>query len=171
METLKQLIYQKNTYNLVYSATALHWIRPEYRFAKPHALLKDNGYLAIIQTRHISDEQGDDFFWSTQPFYAKYRPDNPLPDDFKLPTLQDIKPAKFGKNLFSLKHHQAFPMSHTYTSKEYVNLLHIFSDVISMEDGTREEFLLEIVKLIDIKFGGKIIKYTAMNLTILEKAS
>jgi len=50
------------SFDLIYSATAFHWIRPEARYKKTHQLLKPNGYLAVIHTNHVSDERGDSFF-------------------------------------------------------------------------------------------------------------
>ncbi|MCB9460627.1 MAG: class I SAM-dependent methyltransferase [Anaerolineaceae bacterium] len=34
-----------NTFDLVYSATAFHWIEPDVQFQKPHKLLKSGGAL------------------------------------------------------------------------------------------------------------------------------
>lgn len=49
------------TFDLIYAATAFHWITPEERYKKPYELLKPGGYLAIIHTNHVSDEAGDNF--------------------------------------------------------------------------------------------------------------
>jgi SAM-dependent methyltransferase len=59
-------------FDLVYAATAFHWIAPEVRFARPHALLKAPGHLAIIRRHEISDEQGDLFVKSSQPIYRQH---------------------------------------------------------------------------------------------------
>jgi len=61
-----------DTFDLVYAATAFHWIRPELRYVKPHHLLKASGHLAVIHTHHVSDERGDQFFKATQPIYERY---------------------------------------------------------------------------------------------------
>ncbi len=47
----------EQSFDLVYSATAFHWIKPEIQFTKPYKLLKSNGHLAIIHTNHVSDEK------------------------------------------------------------------------------------------------------------------
>jgi len=51
-----------NSFDMVMAATSFHWIKPEARFAKPYELLKNDKYLAIIHTHHISDDRGDVFF-------------------------------------------------------------------------------------------------------------
>jgi ubiquinone/menaquinone biosynthesis C-methylase UbiE len=55
-----------NSFDLVYVATAFHWISPDAQFQKPHRILKSNGHLAVILGSHISG--GDNrFFEATQP--------------------------------------------------------------------------------------------------------
>src|SRR5215470_14160852 len=44
-------------FDLVYVASALHWITPAARFAKPHAHLKKAGQLAVIRRNKVSDEK------------------------------------------------------------------------------------------------------------------
>ena len=58
-------------YDLIYSATAFHWVKEEYKFTKTAQLLKPKGYLAIIHTEHISDGRGDAFHKASQPIYDK----------------------------------------------------------------------------------------------------
>ena len=60
-------------YDLIYSATAFHWVKEEYKFAKTAQLLKPKGYLAIIHTEHISDGHGDAFHKAGQPILAPER--------------------------------------------------------------------------------------------------
>ena len=51
------------SFDLVYAATAFHWVKPEVKFSKSHKLLKAGGHLVIIGTHHVSDEAGDEFFF------------------------------------------------------------------------------------------------------------
>lgn len=67
----EDVIFPSESFDLVYAATAFHWITPNVRFSKPYNLLKVNGHLAIIHTNHISDEVGDEFFFASQPIYKK----------------------------------------------------------------------------------------------------
>ncbi len=90
------------SFDLVYSATAFHWIKPEVQFTKPHRLLKLNGYLAIIHTNRVSDEKGDAYFFATQPIYKKYNPSDD--ENFRLPLIKDLKPAKIDEGFL----HQYF---------------------------------------------------------------
>jgi len=158
-----------NYFDLVFAATAFHWIKPEIRFAKPHQLLRDSGHLAIIHTEHVSDENGNEFFFASQPIYKKYTPN--VKDDFRLPRKDDVRPPAIDQNLFSTIQFEKFPVMTKYTANEYVQLLSTFSDVISLPPGKRQGFLTDIADVINTKFGGSIEKHVAMLLTIAKKRS
>lgn len=157
-------------FDLVYAATALHWIRPEVRFTRPHNLLKQRGHLAIIHTNHVAGEAGDEFFFASQPIYKKFQLDD-KEAGFRLPRTADLKAAELDENLFELVFFAAFPLVVRYTAAEYAQLLSTFSPVISMHAEMRVGFLKEIVELIEEQFGGSILKHFAMTLTIAEKRS
>jgi ubiquinone/menaquinone biosynthesis C-methylase UbiE len=161
--------FPDESFDLVFSATAFHWIKPEFKFAKPHRLLKDGGYLAIIGTNHISDESGDEFFFVSLPIYKKYKADEKYGDNFRLSKLAEIKQAALDTNLFSKVYFHAFPLVIRSSAKEYAQLLNTFSPTLAMEKTAREAFLAEIEKLIDEKFGGSLEKHFAMALTLAKK--
>lgn len=160
-------------YDLIYSATAIHWIKTEYKFTKPHALLRENGYLAIIHTEHVSDEAGDQFFFASQPIYQKYHSrDQPVNNqvDFILPRLTDLQPSeKLDVTLFSPESFTVFPMTLSYSSQEYVELLATYSPNIALPEAKQAGFLRDIKELIDKDFGGYMDKHYGMTLMIASK--
>lgn len=162
----------KNHFDLIYSATAIHWIKPKFRFAKPHQLLKKDGYLAIIHTEHVSDETGDKLFFAGQPIYQKYfAKDKPINKrgDFAPPQLKNLQPPEnIDKNLFLFKSFTAFPMAVTYSSDEYTELLATYSPQLALPQTNRTAFLKEIKQLIDQDFGGQVTKHYGMTLTICQ---
>jgi len=160
-------------YDLIYSATAIHWIKPEFKFVKPHKLLKPGGHLAIIHTEHVSDEAGDTFFFASQPIYQKYHAkDKPInkQGDFTLPRLKNLQPPeKIDAALFSLESFTVFPMTLSYSSQEYIDLLATYSPHLALPEDKRAAFLREIKELIANDFGGKMTKHYGMTLTITKK--
>ncbi len=162
-----------NAYDLVYSATAFHWIKPEYKFAKPHVLLKPGGHLAIIHTEHVSDGAGDKFVAASRPIYQKYHSkDQPINQraQFELPTLSSLRPPeKLDESLFSLQSFTVFPVTLTYSSQEYIDLLATYSPNLALPKGKQAGFLQEIKALIDSDFGGLMDKHYGMTLTIARK--
>jgi SAM-dependent methyltransferase len=171
----EDIVLPTEYYDLVFSATAIHWIQPEYKFAKPHKLLKPNGYLAIIHTEHVSDGIGDKFYHASQPLYLKYQGKNKPIDkygDFTLPKLTNLKPPeKIDDKLFKLQSFMVFPVTIDYSSKDYIDLLATYSPNLALPKGKRNEFLGEIKKLIDKDFGGHKETHYGMTLTIAKKLS
>src|SRR5262245_22690878 len=114
------------TFDLVYAATAFHWIRPETKFSKPHGILKADGCLAIIGTNHVSDEKGDEFFFATQPIYKKYA-GGKHDDSFRLKRSDELIADEVDENLFALVLFCVFPFVVSYVVNHYSQLLHYLS--------------------------------------------
>jgi ubiquinone/menaquinone biosynthesis C-methylase UbiE len=159
----------QSTFDLVYSATAFHWIKPEVKFSKPHKLLKVGGSLAIINTCHVSDENGDAFLLASQPIYKRYKPGGKYDENLKFNRTSELKADKIDEKLFALTFFHAFPLAIQYTAKEYTQLLSTYSPQISMEPQNRADFMVAIEKLINEEFGGSIKKHFAMTLTMAKR--
>ena len=155
------------TFDLIYAATSFHWIDHAIKYTKTHRLLRDNGYLAIIDTNHISDEAGDKFFIDSQPIYERFNfLDNPKP---KLPNKKDLKASEIDERLFTLIHYQAFPIIITYTAKNFAKLLNTYSSHLSADKQVQHLFYQEIEDFINNNFNGQIDKHFAMSLTVAQK--
>ena len=158
----------ENSLDLIYSATAFHWVDPEIQFVKTHGILKEGGHLAIINTSHVSDEQGDEFFHATQKWYKEYQTQETYDPNFTLPKKSDLKPKDFDTELFELVSYEMFSVTEPYTSDKYINLLSTYSNHISMSDESRNGFMQSIKKTIDEDFDGTIQKYFVFTLTLLK---
>ncbi len=158
------------SFDLVYAATAFHWIQQEAKFNKPYRLLRPGGHLVIIHSNHVSDEIGDAFFFASQPIYRKYGFDDPE-EDFHLPHTIDLKAAELDEDLFSLVFFKAFPLAVHYSADDYAKLIGTYSPTIAMQTDQRDGFLRDIAELIEAKFNGVIEKHYAMTLTIARKKS
>lgn len=165
--SFEQADFSPKSFDLVYAATSFHWIDPSIKYSKTHRLLQDKGYLAIIHTNHISDEEGDKFFNDSQPIYERYNfLDNPKPT---LPNKKDLKPGEIDEFLFRLIHFELFPMVITYTAKNFVKLLNTYSSHLAADKKLQQLFYQEIEDFINENFGGKIDKHFAMSLTVTQK--
>lgn len=154
-------------FDLVFAATALHWITPGARFTKPRRLLKPSGRLAIIHTHHVSDERGDTFFHASQAVYDTYYPrgDQDAPT---LPAAADVSAAAFDPALFRLAVFERFVMDVDYTADEHAQLLNTYSPTLALPEDQRRGFLAAIAALIEREFGGKITMRYVMSLTVAE---
>ncbi len=164
----EEINLESTSFDLIYSATAFHWIKPEVKFKKSYDLLKNGGYLAIIHTNHVSEEREDKFFYATQPIYNRYYPEE---KDFnvRVKLVEDLKLDKYDNKYFIPVFFKTFPLVVRYSASKYIQLLNTYSAVISMKPEQRIKFLKDIEELIDEKFGGSIQKHFAMGLTLLRK--
>jgi SAM-dependent methyltransferase len=162
--TFEDIALPNNAFDLVFAATAFHWIKPGARFQKPYAILKPNGHLAIIHTNHVSDGQSDAFFKMSQPIYNRYFENTGKPP--KLPKSSTIKPSELDTKLFRLTHFECFPLVITYTAQQYANLLNTYSPTLALPEQKRAAFLHDIAEFIKHRFNGKIDKHFLMSLTI-----
>lgn len=155
-------------FDLVFAATAFHWIKPGLRYQKPHQLLKSDGHLAIIHTHHVSDGQGDLFFHASQPIYKKYFPKS-TNTKMGLPSQHALTTGKLDGKLFRLFHFQTFPLHIRYTAKQYAQLVNTYSPTLRLSQDKRNAFLNDVQDLIDKKFEGHLEKYFAISLTVARK--
>jgi SAM-dependent methyltransferase len=164
----EEIILPESSFDLVFAATAFHWLDPAVRFVKSHDLLQNGGHLAIIHAHHISDEKGDAFLNASQPIYDKY--------DFtdkdkkpKFPRHKNLKPTEIDENLFRLKYFGSFPVVITYNASQFVQLLNTYSNHLVASQQVQQAFYGEIEALINEKFQGNVDKHFSMSLTIAEK--
>lgn len=153
------------TFDLVYSATAFHWIRPEVQFAKTHEILKSGGFLAIIHTNHVSDERGDAYFHASRALHEKYLPAQTAKHTH-MPRAADLVPPRIDQSFFEPVLFTYVPVVVRYSARGYADLQHTYSPVLALPTQQRREYLDAVERLIQGSFGGYIDKHFAMSLAI-----
>jgi SAM-dependent methyltransferase len=153
-------------FDLVYAASALHWIAPEFRFAKPHAHLKKTGHLAIIRRNKVSDEEGDLFATAAHSIYERYKWDATRRMRLAPRRRAEVAPPPLDQTLFELSCFKTFPVVTRYSAAEYASLLNTISWTILMPDAERASFLADIRQLIDERFNGEVVQHYAMSLLV-----
>lgn len=161
-------VLPESRFDLVYSATAFHWIDPSVRYKKPHRILKPGGHLAVIRSEHVSDEAGDEFFFASQAVYQKYWPGD---EEFRIPRTRDLRPLEVDTKLFIPKLFKAYPVAIRYSAEEYCKLLSTYSPTLALPQDARISFLQGISDLITQSFSGFVTKQYAMTLAIAQKAA
>jgi len=112
--------------------------------------------LAIVHAHHVKGGTPG-FFADTQPFYLRWG----LSDDpfFEPPAPEDAPPAfpeleeqaEFG----NVQRHR-FEIPRLHTTDSYVGWLKTDSLVLSLDPVSRQGFLVDIGKLIDTKYAGRV---------------
>ncbi|MDF2723887.1 MAG: putative methyltransferase [Paenibacillus sp.] len=145
-------------FDLVYSATAFHWLLPEVRYVKCADILRPGGYLAIIRYDHVAG--GDtSFFNQVQSCYEAYMPGTPK--NLRLQNHEDISPDTAeleASGLFELPVVSRYVTEETYTTEQYIDLLSTYSNHIMLDTANRERLFDCIRSLINRQFNGSITK-------------
>ncbi len=160
------------SFDAVIAATSFHWLDPDKRIQKIHKILDKNGVVAIVDTRHV-DAGVDNFLSASQRCYREY--ESNTPDDYRLPTPEEADKEGFRlKGEFLGKFTTSFQKSYfsniIYSSRDYLNLLQTYSDVIAMEESRRNGLLNCIGGMIENEFGGKITKSYLWQLFVAGKS-
>jgi len=134
---------QGQTFDLVYAATAWHWIDPDVRYRKAHSLLRPAGHLAFWSADHAFPEGFDPFFAEIQDVYdaigeswpGRWPPPEDVPD-----ASEEIEAS----GLFGDVAVRRYLWERWYTAEEYVALLSTFSGHIAMEPDKRDHLFREV---------------------------
>lgn len=125
-------------FDLVYAATAWHWVDPRLGYPKAHELLRPGGHLAIWGAGHGFPEGFDPFFTEIQHVYDElgesYPGDWPPPPPEKAP---DLRSEIESSGLFEGVEIRRHVWERRYTADEYIGLLDTFSGHIVMDASKR----------------------------------
>lgn len=165
--------FQENAFDLVFSASAFHWIPEKTGYEKVFSMLKSGGAFARFANHPYRDkgnpelsEEIDrlyDIYYNTFHNKAKH-------EVIKEYTIQQAEERamiaeKYG---FSDIRYALFHRKRVFSANEYIQLLGTYSDHIVIKKAIREEFFSKIEEAIN-KRGGAITIYDTMDLALARK--
>ena len=152
----------ENGYDMIFSATAFHWIPKDSGYAKIKSLLKTNGVLALFWNHPFVSDTEDKTNLASKSIYQKYRPNDKPPIQFDESKCQVIinELAQYGFRDIQSK---IYRRTRTLASEEYVNLIRTYSDHNALPEQKRLAFEQEMKQAID-EVGGKINIYDTIDL-------
>ena len=121
-------------FDAIVAFTALHWIAPELRYAKPASLIGPGGVLAVVATRHV---RNDDPFWLDS--QEDYDAVTPHPSNGPPPLPDEIAPLEFDQELFPRIERRRYPVETVYSPDEYIALIGTYSENIALPPAQRAE--------------------------------
>ncbi|HIE14077.1 TPA: class I SAM-dependent methyltransferase [Candidatus Bathyarchaeota archaeon] len=149
---------EPNSFDLVISGTAFHWIPKEVAYPKAALALKDSGYLAVFWNFHPTPYTG--FFKEVQKVYRGFVPEWRDPE--KERSIEDkIKSIENEINetgLFEKAIVKRYPWTKEYTADQYIKLLNTYSDHRLLGAERRRRLFTAIKTLIEKEYRGKIIR-------------
>jgi len=151
----------ENSFDLVISGTAFHWIDPEIGYRKVAQVLRPAGTLALFWNKPVQTQVSAEIVRSLQTVYervvpamAKRFPGLVHPDAVPTPVKDEIDRSQlFGEGTVLKYRWKA-----AYSAKAYIELLNTYSDHIALEQEMRTELFNGIENLIETQFGGRIVK-------------
>jgi SAM-dependent methyltransferase len=162
---------EANSFDIVISATAFHWIPPDIGYPKVAQVLKDSGYMAIFRHHHPTPYTG--FFQAVQKVYQSVVPEWKAPSDGPS-TEQEIRSTEDYINrtgLFEKVLVKHYPWSKMFDKVQYLKLLNTFSGHRNLEEARRLELFTGIGALIESEFGGTIARPYLSVLYLAKKKS
>ena len=154
--------------DLVYSASAFHWVPEEIGYRKVFDILRPGGAFARFANHPFKDKGRPGMHEALQEVYAIYMPGSLVPNEYseEQAARRAAIAAKYG---FTDIQHRLYRRTRDFTAAEYVQLLGTYSDHIAIEEKTRGRFFREIGEAID-RLGGRITIYDTIDLQLARKA-
>jgi SAM-dependent methyltransferase len=143
------------SYDLVFAATAWHWIDPVVKYQRAWQLLRPGGHLALWTAAHVFPVGGDTFFLDIQHLYDEIGEGLPPGAAWPRPgELPDIAAEIEGSGRFEDVAVRHFDWEVSYSAEEYIRLLDTFSGHIAMEAWKRDRLDSEIRCLLGMRCDG-----------------
>ena len=156
-----------NTYDLIYSATAFHWIPEGISYMKVFDLLKNGGVLALFWNHPFVNRTDDLLHLEIRKVYNKYKPSDKQPVEFDKNDCRKI--AEVIKHYgFTYSYSKLFFQTRTFAAEGYIALLNTYSDHRSLPADVKNGLENEITYAIH-SFGGKLHVYDTMDLYLAKK--
>ncbi len=159
-------------YDLIYSASAFHWIPEEIGYKKVYDMLKDGGVFARFANHPYRDKGNPVLSKEIDQIYAEYYYKY---HNKKRETLVEYSETQArSRALIAEKYgftdiqYKLFYRTRTFSAKEYRMLLGTYSDHIAIEEKIRTEFFSEIEEAIN-RHGGSITIYDTIDLQLARR--
>lgn len=140
--------FERDTFDLVYSAATIQWIPEEVAFPKVYNILKSNGTLAMFMTHTDYKTPNESLYEKIQQIYSQFfKPETPYTQKFNYNHAIEYGFVDFERR----EYHQVLE----FTAEEYVSFLSIHAEHLTLIEPNRSKFFQGIRDVI-LSFGDKI---------------
>ncbi len=168
----EEVSLDEGVFDLVFSATAFHWVPEKEGYEKVYRMLKKGGAFARFANRPMNCKNEPELGREIQELYNAYynKQHNIKSGTKKWFTEEDAKeisliPEKYG---FTDIKYFLFYRERVFTASEYTKLLGTYSDHIAIEENIRKEFFSKIEDAIN-RHGGTITISDTLDLELARK--
>lgn len=150
-----------NRFDLVYSAATIQWIPEEIAFPKAHHILKDGGALAMFFTSSDYKTPNEALYGEIQRVYDDFfHPETPYTCKMEYKNV-----VNYG---FVGLERREYPQTVEYTADDYVSMIAIHADHLTLREPERSRFFNGIRKVI-LRYGGRITLNNTITLYLARK--
>lgn len=166
-QTLQDYICADNSFDLVYAATAFHWIPEEYGYRRVYNLLKNGGVFARFAYHAGADKGRRALADEIQELYRKYMYQESQLIEFGDADAKKLADKALAYGFADVKH-MLYHTTKDFTADEYISLLRTYPDHMELESVAREKLFEGIFHAI-VNNGGTITVYYTMDLELARK--
>jgi len=151
-------------FDVVFAATAFHWIDAGIRVARSADALRLGGVLATVATEHVAGGSVE-FFAEVQECYERFDPSTPpglrlqAADELPRDDAELVRSGRFGPAGF-----RRYARDVPYSTAAYLDLLATFSGHRALAPDARRGLFDCIGRLIDDRHGGRVVKRDLLEL-------
>ena len=163
---------EENAYDMIYSASAFHWVPEELGYTKVYSSLKSGGAFVRFANHPFRCKNEPELSNAIDEIYERYyysyydkAPAAPLEYTEEAAKLRADIALKYG---FKDVTDKLFHRIREFNAQEYIQLLGTYSDHIAIKPPIRERFFNEIQKAIEV-YGGTIKLYDTLDLQMARK--
>lgn len=170
-QTLQDFVGSAQSFDLIYAATAFHWIPEEYGYPRVYELLKPGGAFARFAYHVGADKKRTAMTEEIQEVYSKYYtkhvPNKKPAKEYGAADAQRIAETanQYG---FVDSTYQLYFTTKEFTADEYMALLRTYPDHMSVEEADRRKLFEGIYAAIN-NHGGILTVYYTMDLELARK--
>lgn len=159
---------EEESFDLIYAATAFHWIPEAEGYPKAFRLLKKGGALALFWNRPYAARESDPLHREIQKIYRKYRPDSAkFREEYEAKRYQRLQETMERYGFVDTEFH-LFHRIREFTADAYLALLNTYSDHRAMEPEIRKAFCGEMHRAIS-EYGNCMRVYDSIDLYLGRK--
>lgn len=142
----------------VVAFTAFHWIAPEAKYARPAALLRPGGALAVVSTQHVVPADADPFFREVQEDYEAVEPGSSKGAPTSPELVDGLSDEIEASGVFHSVGVRRYLEDVVYDAQGYIDVLSTYSGNRAMAPELRTELFTRIRRRIESRPGGTIRK-------------
>lgn len=166
-QTFQDYVCPAGSFDLIYAATAFHWIPEEYGYPKVYDFLKPGGIFARFAYHAGVDRGRGVLTEEIQGLYREYMGRESRPTQFGEEDAKQLAEKALAYGFTDVKY-ALYHDTKDFTAQEYMSLLRTYSDHMKLEPAARKGLFDGIFHAIQ-RHGGLITVYYTMDLELARK--